>query len=89
MKEEIWRSPTVRMARIYVGVGRTSGILPQNLVGAITAEGIKGNIIGAIEISDRYSLVEVPEEWIEQAIKVMRNGLIKGKKFPVRRFVEK
>jgi len=53
-------TPT-KMSRIYIGAGRSSAILPQNLVGAITAEGIKGTVIGTIEMSDKYSVVELPE----------------------------
>ncbi len=77
------------MARIYIGVGRTSGILPQHLLGAVTGEGLKGNMIGTIEISDRYSLIEVPETVFDEALRAMRNALVKGKKVAARRFVEK
>ncbi len=79
----------VKTARIYIGAGRSSGILPQNLIGAITAEGIKGTTIGSIEISDKYSVVELPETLIEEALGVLKNGTLKGKKFVSRRFVEK
>ena len=88
-KEEVRRGPAAKTARIYIGCGRAAGILPQNLVGAITAEGIKGTVIGAIEISDKYSVVELPEYLIEDALRVLKNGTIKGKKFVSRRFVEK
>ena len=88
-KEEIRRGPAAKTSRIYIGCGRAAGILPQNLVGAITAEGIKGTVIGAIEISDKYSVVEMPEYLIEDALRVLKNGTIKGKKFVSRRFVEK
>jgi ATP-dependent RNA helicase DeaD len=88
-KEEIRRGPEAKMSRIYIGCGRSSAILPQNLVGAITAEGIKGTMIGTIEISDKYSTVELPENLIEEALRVLKNGTIKGKKFVSRRFVEK
>ncbi len=84
------RGTGAKMARIFVGAGRTAGILPQNLVGAITGEsGIKGNQIGAIEISDRYSIVELEDDVIEDVLQAMRKALIKGKKVPMRRFVEK
>jgi ATP-dependent RNA helicase DeaD len=78
-----------KTSRIYIGAGRISGILPQNLIGAITAEGIKGTTIGSIEISDKYSVVELPESLIDEALRVLKNGTLKGKKFVSRRFVEK
>jgi ATP-dependent RNA helicase DeaD len=80
---------TGRTSRIYIGAGRSTGVLPQNLVGAITAEGITGNAIGSIEISDKYSVVELPETLIDDALRVLKNSTIKGKKFVSRRFVEK
>lgn len=89
-RDERGREPQFKMARIYVGAGRLAGILPQNLVGAITGEaGIKGNLLGAIEISDRYSIVELPDQILDDVVRAMRNSLIKGKKVIVRRFVEK
>src|SRR6202020_2465602 len=77
------------MSRIYVGAGRLSEVLPQNLVGAITSGGIKGSLVGTIEICDKYSLVEVPEQLLDEVVRTMQNTLIKGKKVVVRRFVEK
>jgi ATP-dependent RNA helicase DeaD len=78
------------MARVYVGAGRKWGIRPQDLVGAIAGEsGIQGNQIGAIEISDKYSIVELPEAVLEQVVQAMKKSVIKGRKAVVRRFVEK
>jgi ATP-dependent RNA helicase DeaD len=93
-KPEIVREkspPTgIKMGRVYVGAGRLGGILPQNLVGAITGEAaIKGNLLGAIEISDKYSIVEMPDQIIDDVVRAMKNSLIKGKRVVVRRFVEK
>jgi ATP-dependent RNA helicase DeaD len=79
----------IPMARVYVGAGRLAGLLPQHLVGAITGGGIKGNLLGAIEISDKYSLVEVPEQLLDEVVRAMQNTLVKGKRVVVRRFVEK
>jgi ATP-dependent RNA helicase DeaD len=77
-------------ARVYIGAGRAAGIRPQDLVGAIAGEsGIPGDQIGTIEIADRFSVVELPEEVVERVIQAMRKTKIKGRKAPVRRFVEK
>jgi len=74
------------MARIYIGVGKKAGVRPQDLVGAIANEaGIAGGLIGAIQITDRFSLVEVPEEVAEQVIKALGKSNIRGKKVQVRR----
>ncbi len=74
------------MTRIFIGSGRTAGIRPQDLVGAITGEShLNGKQIGGIQISDRFSLVEVPDAAADQVISALRAGTIKGKKTTVRR----
>jgi len=42
-------------------------------------------VIGAIEITDGYSTVEVPEEIAEDIITALRSTTIKGKRVLVRR----
>jgi len=74
------------MARIYIGVGKQAGVRPQDLGGAIANEaGIAGGLIGAIQITDRFSLVEVPGEVADQVIKALGKSSIRGKKVQVRR----
>ena len=72
--------------RIYIGVGRTGGIRPQDLVGAITNEaGIRSSDIFGIEIGDRFSLVEVASEHTDTVIDALRNTTLRGKRTTVRR----
>ncbi len=60
-------------ARIFVGAGRRAGVRPGDLVGAITGEaGIESRSIGAIEIADGFSLVEVPDELADGIITALR-----------------
>jgi ATP-dependent RNA helicase DeaD len=55
-------------------------------VGAIANEaGIDSSAIGAIQIADRFSLVEVPQEIVEDIIGALRGATIKGKRVTVRR----
>ena len=55
-------------------------------MGAIAGEsGVSGRAIGAIEVSDRFSIVEVPDEHAQEIIAALRNSTIKGKKAAVRR----
>jgi ATP-dependent RNA helicase DeaD len=80
------RARTGGMTRIFLGVGRSTGIRPQDLVGAITGESrLGGRDIGGIEIADRFSLVEVPESAAGEVISALRRTTIKGKKPTVRR----
>jgi ATP-dependent RNA helicase DeaD len=75
-----------RVARLFVGAGRSARMRPTDLVGAITGETrLSGREIGAIEIADRFSLVEVPESAIDEVIAALRRGTIKGRKPTIRR----
>ncbi len=79
---------TVRegMTRLFVGTGRAAGVRPQDLVGAIAGESrLTGRDIGAIEIADRFSLVEVPESAADEVIAALRGSSIKGRRATVRR----
>jgi ATP-dependent RNA helicase DeaD len=72
--------------RLYVGVGRSAGIRPGDLVGAIANEsGLSGRDIGAIQITERFSLVEVPEAMADQVVSALRGITIKGRRVDVRR----
>jgi ATP-dependent RNA helicase DeaD len=74
------------MTRLYVGAGRAPGVRAQDLIGAITGEaGLTGRQVGDIDISDRFSLVEVPEDLAEAVITPLRASKIKGRKVTVRR----
>lgn len=74
------------MTRLFVGAGRSAGIRPQDLVGAIAGESrLNGRDIGSIEIADRFSLVEVPDEAAEDVIHALRGASIKGRRAQVRR----
>jgi ATP-dependent RNA helicase DeaD len=73
-------------ARLFVGLGRRSGLRPQDLVGAITGEaGLTSREIGAIQITDRFALVEVPEATADQVIQSLQQSTIRGKRPTVRR----
>lgn len=72
--------------RLYISVGRDAGVRPQDLVGAITGETqLRGRQIGAIEIAQKFSLVEVPDEAAEEVIAALRGSKIRGRKATVRR----
>jgi ATP-dependent RNA helicase DeaD len=74
------------VTRLFVGAGRAAGMRPSDLVGAITNEaGLRGGDIGAIQIADGFSLVEVPEDAAEHVIRSLRAATIKGQKVIVRR----
>jgi ATP-dependent RNA helicase DeaD len=72
--------------RLYIGAGRRAGVRPADLVGAIANEaGVPARALGAIEIADAFSLIEVPEEMADGIITAMRRAMIRGNKAEVRR----
>jgi ATP-dependent RNA helicase DeaD len=80
-------SRAVGTVRVYVGAGRAAGIRPGDLVGAIANEaGVPSRMIGAIEVEERFSLVDVQEEAARQIIEALGRTRIKGQKVAVRLF---
>jgi ATP-dependent RNA helicase DeaD len=69
-----------------VSAGRKAGIKPGDLVGAITGEaGVTSKSIGAIDIADNFSIVEVSEEVVDQVLKAMKGASLRGQKVTVRK----
>jgi ATP-dependent RNA helicase DeaD len=80
------RRATAATTRLFVGTGRSAGVRPQDLVGAITGQSyLSGRDIGAIEIADRFSLVEVPESAADDVVAALRRTSIGGRSATVRR----
>jgi ATP-dependent RNA helicase DeaD len=74
------------VTRLYVALGRNAGVRPADLVGAIANEaGIDSRDIGAIEITDRFSLVEVPDDAADDIIRALGGTTIRGKRVAARR----
>jgi len=66
-------------------VGRRRGIRPGDVVGAIAGEArIPGEAIGAIEIADQFTIVEVAQQYADHVLSTMRNATIKGRPVSVR-----
>jgi ATP-dependent RNA helicase DeaD len=72
--------------RIFIGAGRQSRVGPNDLVGAIANESsLRGRDIGAIEIFEKFSLVEVPSADVDEVIAALRRTTLRGRKPSVRR----
>ena len=80
------RRPRSGMVKLYFGAGRSSGVLPRELVTVIENEvGLSRRDVGSIDISDHHSLVEVPAALANDVVDVLDGGRIRGKKVEVRR----
>ncbi|MFM8271050.1 MAG: helicase-related protein, partial [Gemmata sp.] len=89
---EPWREPPrgrpagPRMARIFISAGREAGIGPRDLVGAIANEsGLPGRDIRGIEITERFSVVEVPEDAADHVIESLDGARLRGRRVLARR----
>jgi len=79
-------TPDWGVTRLYIGAGRRAGVRPGDLVGAIANEvGVDARAIGAIQIADTHSIVEVPDEIADEIVRALRATTIQGRRVPVRR----
>ncbi len=68
------------MTRLFINVGRNQGIRPQDVVGAIANEAkIPGRSIGAIDILDAYTFVDVPSDTAQRVIDALSAASVKGR----------
>jgi ATP-dependent RNA helicase DeaD len=68
------------MTRLFVNIGRNFRVRPQDIVGAIANEAdVPGRAIGAIDIHDSYTFVDVPSDAAEHVVAVLSQSTIKGK----------
>jgi ATP-dependent RNA helicase DeaD len=69
------------MVRLFINLGRNNNIMPKDVVGAIAGTtGIPGKLLGAIDIHDKYTFVEVPRAYAYDVLNRMKSGKIKGQK---------
>lgn len=72
------------MTRLFISIGKSKKVKPGDFVGAIAGEtGLNGDIVGSIDIFDKFSFVEIPNEYSQQVIDALNNSNIKGHKVAV------
>jgi ATP-dependent RNA helicase DeaD len=73
------------MVRLFIDVGRGSGISVGDIVGAIANEaGVPGKAIGAIDIYDQFTLVDVFADFAQQVLQQMSDTRIRSQKVNIR-----
>ena len=76
-------------ARIYINLGSGAGLLPKHIVGTVANEaGIPGKCIGKIEISEKYSTFDVPQESAQSVIEILNRTRIIGRRITARLYNE-
>jgi ATP-dependent RNA helicase DeaD len=76
--------PEAGMVRFFINAGRRDGVRPGDIVGAIANEaGVPGRAIGAIDIYDSFTFVEVPAQYQEQVLEGMNDTAIRNREVTV------
>ena len=79
------RRDDTQWAPLWVDIGGMSHVRPGDLVGAFAGEaGIAGKDVGAIHITDRFSVVEVRLELAQVVMERMQGATIRGRRVQVR-----
>ncbi len=73
------------MVRLFIDIGRGSGISVGDIVGAIANEAnVPGKAIGAIDVYDRFTLVDVLADYAHQVLQQMSDTRIRSQKANIR-----
>ena len=68
------------MVRLFINIGKKQRVRIGDILGAIAGEsGMEGKLVGAIDMFDSYTFVEVPREYASEVIEAMKHAKIKGK----------
>ena len=74
------------MVTINISGGRKDKVRPGDILGALTAsKEILGSQIGKIDLFDTFSYVAIERAAAKQALRILSEGKIKGRKFKVRK----
>ncbi len=72
------------MARLFLSLGKTHGILPKDIVGMMYREAeIPDGRLGRISLFPRHTLVDVPGEHADGAIRALRDSRLRGRPFRI------
>lgn len=73
------------MARFFISAGRIDGIQPRHIVDSIAANTrIPGRKVGDIDIHERYSFVEVPQEYAGDVVPGLADQRLMGRRLNVK-----
>ena len=61
------------MVRLFINIGKKDRVKPGDILGAIAGEsGMPGKLVGAIDMYDKYTFVEVPREYGKEVLEAMK-----------------
>src|SRR5690554_3802174 len=69
------------MARLFINIGRKNKVKPKDIIeNIVNSTSLSGNLIGTIDIYDKFTFVEVPSKHAKEVLTIMKNSFIKGRK---------
>jgi ATP-dependent RNA helicase DeaD len=75
-----------QMVRLFINIGSNHKVQPRHIVESIASStSLPGKLIGAINIYDKYTFVEVPREYSAEVLQSMKNYKLKGRTINVER----
>lgn len=81
---EVYGGDDSKMVRMFINAGKKNKIRTKDIVGAIANEcGVPGKVLGAIDLYDDYSFVDVPRDYVKDVLVGMKGAKLKGKKIHI------
>ncbi|MGO1369857.1 DEAD/DEAH box helicase [Senegalia sp. (in: firmicutes)] len=72
------------MVRLFINIGKNNRVRVKDILGAIAGEtGLSGEVVGKIDMYDKFTFVEVPQGNGKKVLDIMKNNTIKGKKINI------
>ena len=69
------------MVRLHINAGKMQNVRARHILAAITAEtSLPRKQVGAIDLYDKYTFVEVPREYVKEVISALKSIKIQGKR---------
>ena len=82
--DSLKENPAIKMRRYRVAVGRKDNIKPGNVLGAIANEAeISSEFIGAIQIFQDFTTVDLPDEMPKETLQILKNTRVFDKKLNI------
>ena len=71
--------PDDDMVRLFINIGKKQHVKPGDILGAIAGEaGISGRLVGAIDLGESFSFVDVDRKNADKVMRAMKNVKIRG-----------
>lgn len=71
--------PEDDMVRLFINIGKKQHVKPGDILGAIAGEaGISGRLVGAIDLGESFSFVDVDRKNADKVMRAMKNAKIRG-----------